>query len=166
MAPCPPPPRALHCTLLTSRWRCCPSVYVWCMLYVQYHCIIPYSGETQLCLSLFIGSLHLYLFLRSFPLSSIVSTFLKFLMVVMTIPVVEFSREGYKIRKVFDLKSNVVKWNYQICQNLTFKVNFLMSKIIEIFLIVFIEKYKLRTTFLDNIIFWITLFSKMMPNFW
>ena len=32
----------------------------------------------------------------------------------MAIPVVEFSREGYKIRKDFDLKSNVVKGNYQI----------------------------------------------------
>ena len=32
----------------------------------------------------------------------------------MAIPVVEFSREGYKIKKVLGYKSTVVKWNYQI----------------------------------------------------
>ena len=32
----------------------------------------------------------------------------------MAIPVVEFSREGYKIRKVLSLKSTVVKLNYWI----------------------------------------------------
>ena len=33
---------------------------------------------------------------------------------IMATPVVEFSRVGYKIRKVFGKKSTVVKWNYQI----------------------------------------------------
>jgi hypothetical protein len=32
----------------------------------------------------------------------------------MAIPVMEFSREGYKIRKVFGKKSTAVKRNYQI----------------------------------------------------
>ena len=32
----------------------------------------------------------------------------------MALPVVEFSRQGYKIGKVFPLKSTVVKWNYWI----------------------------------------------------
>ena len=35
-------------------------------------------------------------------------------MSAMAIPVAEFSREGYKIRKVFGKKSTVVKWNYQL----------------------------------------------------
>ena len=54
----------------------------------------------------------------------------------MAIPVVEFSREGYKIRKVIGWKSSVVKWNHWIlrigvmrrcqkCQNFTFNINFL-----------------------------------------
>ena len=33
---------------------------------------------------------------------------------IMAFPVVEFSREGYKIRKVFGKKSTVFKWNYKI----------------------------------------------------
>ena len=33
---------------------------------------------------------------------------------IMVIPVVEFSREGYKIRKIFGKKSTVVAWNYWI----------------------------------------------------
>ena len=33
---------------------------------------------------------------------------------IMAIPVVEYSRKGYKIRKVFGKKSTVLKWNYQI----------------------------------------------------
>ena len=32
----------------------------------------------------------------------------------MAIPVVEFSSEGYKIRKAFLQESTVVKWNYWI----------------------------------------------------
>ena len=32
----------------------------------------------------------------------------------MAFPVVEFSRQGYKIRKVFGKKSTLFKWNYQI----------------------------------------------------
>ena len=35
-------------------------------------------------------------------------------MYIMAILVVEFSREGYKIRKVFGSKSTVGKWNYWI----------------------------------------------------
>ena len=33
---------------------------------------------------------------------------------IIAIPVVEFSRQGYKIRKVFGKKSTLFKWNYQI----------------------------------------------------
>jgi hypothetical protein len=35
----------------------------------------------------------------------------------MVIPVVEFSREGYKIRQIFGIKSTVVKWNHWIFEN-------------------------------------------------
>ena len=65
--------------------------------------------------------------------------------ICMAFPVVEFSREGYKIRKVFGKKSTVFKWNYQIlkiwvmgsCQKVPkfdFQSQFSMSKIIRIFL--------------------------------
>ena len=33
---------------------------------------------------------------------------------IMAIPVVEFSKDGYTIRKIFAWKSTVVKWNYWI----------------------------------------------------
>ena len=36
------------------------------------------------------------------------------IMYSMAIPVLEFSSEGYKIRKIFWQKSTVVKWNYWI----------------------------------------------------
>ena len=49
------------------------------------------------------------------------------------------------------------------CQNMTFKVNSLISKTIRIFQIFFIQ---FRSTFFDNFNSWHPLFSKMMPNFW
>ena len=66
----------------------------------------------------------------------------------MAIPVVEFSREGYKIRKVVGWKSTVVKWNHWILQigvmgrsqnvpKFNFQSQFSMSKIIRIFPIFF-----------------------------
>ena len=72
---------------------------------------------------------------------------------IMATLVVEFSREGYKIRKVFGQKSTVVKWNYQIwrigvvvsCQkvpNLSFKVNFLVKNHPNLSDFFFIEEYK------------------------
>ena len=75
----------------------------------------------------------------------------------MAILVVEFSRKGYKIRKVFGYKLTVVKWNHwflQIsvgrwkCQNLTFKNHPNLSDFF------FIEKYKFRSTFFVIDIFW------------
>ena len=44
-----------------------------------------------------------------------------------------------------------------------FQSQFAMSKIIGIFLIFF---HFLLLTFIDNSNFWITLFSKMMPDIW
>jgi hypothetical protein len=45
----------------------------------------------------------------------------------MAFPVVEFSRQGYKIRKVFGKKSISSK-DIKKCKNLTFKVKFLRQK--------------------------------------
>ena len=86
---------------------------------------------------------------------------------IIAIPVVEFSREGYKIRKV--LAKNQLQSNELIeigvmrrCQKVPkfdFQSKFSMSKIILIFLIFFfIEEYEFRNTFLlltffDNINF-------------
>ena len=77
---------------------------------------------------------------------------------IMAVPVVEFLREGYKIRKCFGSKLTVVKWNDWIlrigvmsrCQKgpkFDFKSQFSISKIIGIFLIFFIEEYEFRSTF-------------------
>ena len=102
----------------------------------------------------------------------------------MAIRVVEFSNGGFNIRKIFGQKSTVVNWNnwnLQIgvmgrCQKVPksdFQSQFSTSKIIWIFLIFFfalkntnLGAHFLLLAFFDNINFQITLFSKMMPNFW
>ena len=77
----------------------------------------------------------------------------------MAILVVEFSSEGYKIRKVFGWKSTVVKSNHWILwigvmgrcqkgQNLTFKVNCYIKSHRHLSDFFFIEEYKFRRTFL------------------
>ena len=98
-------------------------------------------------------------------------------MLSMAIPVVKFSRVGYKIGKIFGKRSTVVNWNHWIlqiyvmgsCQKVPkfdFQSQFCTSKIIWFFLI-FLSCTNLGAIFLffdifDNI----TLLFKMMPNFW
>ena len=88
-----------------------------------------------------------YIFIR-FCIFSLAHIYYLELICTMAFPVVEFSREGYKIRKVFGSKSTVFKWNYQFlkigvmgsCQKVPkfdFQSQFSMSKIIGIFLIFF-----------------------------
>ena len=95
--------------------------------------------------------------------------------------VVEFSKKGYEIKKIFGSKSTDVKWNYQIWRigvlaswqkvpKLDVQNEFSMSKIIGIFLIFSLKDTNLGAHFLimtsfDDINFWITLFSEMMSNF-
>ena len=57
----------------------------------------------------------------------------------MAILVVEFSRRGYQIGKVFAQKSTCPKEIVKKCQNFTFKDNFLRQKSLESFSIFFIE---------------------------
>ena len=84
----------------------------------------------------------------------------------MAMKVVEFSREGYKIREIFGLKSMSSKENYHVlwieivasCQKVTksdFQSQFSKSKIKRFFLILFhIWEYQFRSTFFVNDIFW------------
>ena len=93
----------------------------------------------------------------------------------MAIPIVEFSREGYKIKKVFDWKSTyrkeiielckLVEWVGVKCLNLTFKNNFLCQKLSESFWFFFIEEYEFRSTFLITSIFKSIYFLKWCPIF-
>ena len=80
-------------------------------------------------------------------------------MSIMAMPIVEFSREEYKIRKVFGWKSTVVKWNYQIwrigvvasCQKVQkfdFQSQFSMSKSSESFWFFLLKNMNLGAHFL------------------
>ena len=61
--------------------------------------------------------------------------------------------------------------NVDVCQNCTYKVNFVCQKLMEFFDCFFIWKYNLgnhpllKTSF-SNFNFWTTLYSKIMPDFW